>query len=245
MKNSQLKPTFRYYLGEYVRPVLIFYLVMVLLVAFSGILAVSVDPGEGTHFINGTEMTTAIFLFVCGCLSFKEYFYYLLQNGVSRPTQFWGFMGAAGAACVFCAAADQVLIMLLQMVEPSQSLYGMLFLQNQSGTLGHTFAAMLWSIPVYLLAFLGGYFIATLYYRMNKLLKTVVSIGVPALFLLLLPMADVQLFHGRLGNTLALFLRSILGGGHASPVQSGLCFLLLACLPAGFAYLLMRRAPVK
>lgn len=245
MKRSQLKPTFRYYLGEYVRPVLIFYLVMVVLLAFTGFLAVNVNLGEETSYSSGTEMTTAIFLFVCGCVSFKEYFHYLLQNGVSRPTQFWGFTGAAATVCAFCAVVDQALMALLRMAEPFQGLYSMLFPHNPSGALAHMVAAILWCIPVYLLAFLGGYFVTTLYYRMNKLLKTVVSIGVPALLILLLPMADVWLFHGRLSRALASFMQFILGGGNGSPVQSGICFLLLACLPAGFAYLLMRRAPIK
>lgn len=245
MKRKQLKPAFRFYMGEYIRPVAIFYLVMVLLIGLSAVLTVTVQTGGEAFFISGTEMTTAIFLFVCGCVSFKEYFHFLLQNGVSRPTQFLGFLGAVTLVCAFCAVVDQSLLALLGLVEPTESLYGMLFLQGQARSLATVLAGILWCIPVYMLAFLGGYFITTLYYRMNKLLKTVVSIGVPALCILVLPMADTALFGGQLGGALAWMMRFILGGGSESPLQSGLCFLLLACVPAGFAYLLMRRAQMK
>ena len=129
---------------------------------------------------------------------------------------------------------------------PTSSLYGMLY---HGGTLPwqETPVAILWSLSVNLACFSLGYCIAVLYYRMNKIQKIAVSIGVPLLCIVVLPLVNSVYLDYMLSRALAQVLL-FLGGfliGPPSPLLSAAAILFAACIPLACAWLLQRRAPLK
>ena len=74
-----LKSAIKYQLYNVKKAVMIFYFVIYVLIILSS-----------THFvrISGLEFATIIFIFIVGLNWFKESFKILIQNGVSRLTQY-------------------------------------------------------------------------------------------------------------------------------------------------------------
>jgi len=86
-----------------------------------------------------------------------------------------------------------------------------------------------------------GFFITTLYYRMNKVQKITVSIGVPVLLTIILPLADTWLLNGAIFNSFA----GIAKVAFINPFMCMLpCFVLFGLISV-LNWLLVRKAEVK
>lgn len=66
-----------------------------------------------------------------------------------------------------------------------------------------------WLFCLYLFALLLGYLITTLYYRMDSKRKVLVSVSVPVLLVLVLPLIDTELFQGRISQALSEALKAV------------------------------------
>lgn len=76
--------------------------------------------------------------------------------------------------------------------------------------------------------------------------KTVVSIAVPALLAVVLPLVDYSLLSGRIAAALEKFLLAVMGlSAGPYPFLAVLFFLTLSAVFAGLGFLLVRRAPIK
>jgi len=123
-------------------------------------------------------------------------------------------------------------------------LYGSSYLH--AGGAAVYFDGLLWSITSYLCAAMTGYLITTLYYRMSKAVKITFSIGVPAMFFIVLPYIDGTLANGVIFQAIGSFFAFVNGFSNGfnpyyAVVSGALCFLLLS----GLSYLLVRRAVIK
>src|SRR5665647_391197 len=115
------KSSIKYQLSEMKSPVAIFYFIMfcilVLGFTFKTIGVVSINGSSvfsnsslsGPGF-TGMEAVSAIFLFVCGLNSFKEFFRMLTQNGLSRKTIFAGRIITFLALCAGMAVIDKFIL---------------------------------------------------------------------------------------------------------------------------------------
>lgn len=236
----RLKTTSKYFFSDMKYPVLIFYLsITFLTVLFSA----STDDGNSSF--NGTEMMSAIFLFIVGLNSFKKNYLFLLSNGVPRRTQFKSFFLAAITVTVGMAIIDRALGAIFNRLINFNSLFDMIY-QDKTQSTGNIIISLLWSITLYMGAITLGYFITLAYYRMDKIQKICVSVGVPVFFTMVLPYITYNFCSTATVNWVYNGINTMLGvTGSFGPISAVAVFLACTILLSVLSYLLIRRAPVK
>ena len=247
----------KYYLNDFKRPVIIFY--GILLLIFVILLVTVAYIGTDNVSMSGPEGASMVLLFVIGLNSFKNPFRLFLQTGVSRRTLFTGFVASLAILSVVMVLLDLGMGWLystsMRHESSFVSRFGALYATNGAAFLD----GLLWSFVSYMAAGMGGYFLTTLYYRMNKPTKLAVSIGVPVLFLTVLPVIDSLYFGGVIyrffGDVIALAngypsLKEMISGAlarnaTANPYYSVLFYGVIYLLAGGFGFLLTRSAIAK
>ncbi len=240
---------FKYGVLANTRPVTIFYTVVVALYLVF-IVTSFFSPGGA---VSGMDMASLIFLFVFGITSFKENFYMLLQNGVSRKNMFLGTVSSLFVISVFVAVVDTVLALILGLVPAEkftlaslfQQLYGM-SQYSDSSTFAVCCHEIAWNSMMKFAFACIGLFIGCAYYKMNALLKTLVSCGVPCCFLLILPLIDLALprinIYGKIKDAFLFFFGFSDG---VNSYQCVLCCLVLSIVVSGITFLMLRKTSVK
>ena len=241
--------SFKYGVLANTRPIGIFYLVVLIL--YLTFITISLFAPGGS--ISGMDMASLVFLFVFGITSFKENFYMLLQNGVSRKNMFLGTVLSLLAVSVFVAVADTVLSQVLGLVPADkftlsslfQQLYGMTQ-YSDSSDFAVCIHEIAWnSMMKFALASIG-LFIGCAYYKMSGLQKTLVSCGVPCFFLLGLPLIDLVLPDLDIYSKLKEAFRFFFGfSDGVSSYQCVLCCIALSIVVSGITFLMLRKTSVK
>ncbi len=245
----RLKSVIKYNIYDMKNSVIIYYVVIAAimgLVAFSQqINIVTIGSSEGVGFVSGAE-ASAIFLFVCGLNSFKQNYLYLSTNGITRKAQFCGFLSSSAIIAVAMAFIDTTSTNIINIFTHYRPMFYQIFdgFTAEYSKVPTTLMNFLWSTVVYLLAFVIGYFITTLYYRMSKILKIIVSIGVPALLMIGSPMLASYLYKGGYLYEFSAVIK-FLADGNGNPNVSIIISILEIAIIAGLSYLLVRNAPVK
>lgn len=254
MKNKIFKMV-HWNIASYYTTIICLYAAVALLLVFTFILNIVLP--QSSHAFNGISFSAWIMALVIGIMSFSINLRFGMANGVSRQSVFWGFVFFALLLTAVIALINGLFIWLY-----SGASYGTLntlfeFPQNpdiiliihssyirEHGILASLFPLLLSSWGL-LLLFAGlGYFIGGAYYRMHKLLRIAVSIAVPVLLFIGLPIAITSVQSEILEDILlgmANFLTQL-------AVQPYLMFLV--CLLGGtvfflFSFLFQRRAPMK
>lgn len=244
----RLKSVVKYNISEMKNSILIFYTVILMIFILFTISVSGMSERNSHSSLSGIEIASAIFLFVVGISFFKQNFLFLSTNGVTRKIQFKGFIISSLIISLIMAAIDTVYGNAI----PEFENYKPLFRQVYSGfvktesKLAAIFIGFVCTATLYLLMTVFGYFIRTLYYRMSRTLKIVVSVGVPALYSVILPVLDFKLTRGKISMSIMQFFCTVSGlNGQSNPYVTILfdiaCTVILLCL----AYLLVRRAPLK
>lgn len=247
-----IKVATKYQINEYVKSIRIFYLVVILVIALFGTLTV---VSSSSDFIStgGTEGSAIIFLFILGLNSFKETFLLMLQNGTTRKSMFIGRLITILATSAFMAVVDRFIVNIVglfnDMSESFQisGMYEMIF--NKRAESLHivvmNLEAILITISVYAAVMIAGYFITTAYYRMSKMLKIAVSIGVPVSFMILLPVLDSLVFGGKVSVTLGRFFGFVFGSKTGNPYNLFISCIVFTIVGSGLSWLLIRKAVEK
>ncbi len=243
----RLKSVVKYYISDIKASVAIFYIIMAVVISMIGI-AVNVTTGEGESFSGGGEMASMIFLFIAGLNSFKQSFLFLSVNSIPRKLQFKGFLLAALAVCGTMAAIDAAYSNIFSLFIDYRSTFLQLYGEWAAGTSGAVvvLVTFLWNITVYISAYIGGYLITNIYYKMSKIIKIIVSIGVPVWFTIILPIIDASITHGRIYKFIGdIFL--VFGGLKygVNPYIPVLSLTVEAAVVAILCFLLVRTATVK
>ncbi len=253
----RIKPAIRYRLDEYKKVLLVYYLVVAIVYTFllltttdTGFIFTNIDShGTTSVSISGIEMSAIIVFFVMGLNSFTETFKMFLQNSISRNTFFKSFVIVAICAGIGVGFINTLLNLLLSGVERYntifQLIYGSRYI-NSSNSLAYYFEEFLWSSLIYISVLILGFLIAALYYRLNKLLKYIISIGVPVFFLLVLPVLDVTLADGNIHKSIFASIVYAFGITNGfNPYYAITTFMILSVILWGISYLLVRRAVIK
>lgn len=223
----------------------IVYAVMVGLCMLSAILTAVMD--EGDIYFNGLTVSSTMMVFVLGIVFFSQSLRFGLATGVSRRSVFWGFGAFILLFALITVAADFLLERLFGLlVAPSNELLTQIYdryIQTNSKPAAFISLAVC-SLTLKLLAGLSGFFIGGAYYRMNKALKLLVSIGVPVTLFILLPIGFGLLPSG-IQNTLWRALLSALKFLVSSPYALAAVLAAAAVLFYFFSWLFIRRAPAK
>ncbi len=215
----KLKSAVRFYLDDFKKPVIIFYGVLLVLFALEVILMNLLNETGST---SGMGSATSIFMFVIGLNAFKTQFRLFLQNGLSRKTMFSGFilgialLSAAMTLIDLAFGRFQGLFLTYESVYMSR--FGSLYTNSSADLMDE----LLWTFLSYLTAGLTGYAITCLYYRMNKGLKLAVSIGIPALVIIVIPLIDGLYTNGVITAFFLNIVAFALGYGITLDASNGL-----------------------
>ncbi len=234
----KIKLAARYQMREFVHAGAIYYLVITLLYLAVAIVRWLITDTNVN--VSGTETSTFIFLFVMGLNAFKSPLRLFLQNGLSRRTLLCGFLVTAAAASVVTALIDNLIPLIFSSILGYQPLYTALYPRN-------AWVGIPWTILAFFVATCAGFFLSAMYYRMNKWLKLLVSIGVPSLVFVVLPIVEAVGPGIRPFTFLGQCFLWVLGisGTSANPWQSIGALCGIGALIVGLSYLLIRRATLK
>lgn len=240
----KFKSALKYRLYDSKKPVIIFYLVIVALILLTYISVVSFNTLTGET--NGHEITAAIFLFIMGLNSFKESFRFFMQNGVSRRAILLSQLISSLILCLTMSLIDNVILVIcenLLTVEGKLEFAGIfkLLFTRQYNAVPAFLLSFLFCFSIYSMASSSGFFITTLYYRLNKGQKTAVSIGVPVALIFAIPALDVYIFKQAISHTVS----KIIVFAFKTPFNAIMSGIILSVIFYGFTWLLTRRAVIK
>ena len=246
-----MKMALKYHLRHTVKPLIIFYLVILVFVILNTIGAASregsASPSNGLNYC-GLETATAIFLLVLGLNFFRENFLMFMQHSRSRSTLFVSGILAVLCLCAFTALIDSLLSLIASAAGSYTTVYMALFHQRYAslGATARVLESGLWHFCVYLVFSLTGLFITILYYRLNKALKLTVSIGVPVLLFIGLPYLWFRYdWNFRFFGLIDLIIKGVSGNYGMLPLLSAATFALLGIVIAGLCFVLQRGAVIK
>ncbi len=244
----RLKSVVKYNISEMKYSILIFYGIMAALFIILGVSIVSISSnGNVVDFGGGgAEIASAIFLFVCGLNSFKQNYLFLLTNGITRKGQFYGFLVSSLLIASIMGAIDTAYGNILRVIMDYETIFRLIYSGFASDTSTPLVLLMgfVWSAALNLFAMVLGYFITTLYYRMSKMLKIIVSVGFVALILNILPAIDQMFNDGKIIRWIGRLFFTLAGVNH-NPFIAEISLVVGIALLSGLAYFLVRRAPVK
>lgn len=237
-------PSWKYQMDSMKWPLIIFYIVIAALIILMGV-SMTIVSNEGNQFnVGGIEMSSIIFIFVCGLNSFKGSFHMLNANGISRKTMFVSFVAVICAVAAGMALIDSAIGVTLKgfgNYEPGfMQIYGIETYSAQSVLIG-----LLWMFCTNLFAGMAGYLITTLYYRMSKPIKLLVSIGVPVTLFIVWPIVDWVLFRNAVSSTFYRFVGWAFGFSSGNPFMGVISSILFAILLGALSFWVIRRVPVK
>lgn len=262
MNFSKFKTAVHFRFLDYRHTIIAMYLCLYLfLLLFFGLIAFSARYGTSHSTSNGLEFVSAITIFIIGLNSFKEFFKFFTVNGISRITQLYSAMAALGIASAIFSLIDSINTLIFSQFIQYKPLFLIIYGQRYgySGNLFDSWNSFrepiplqslpvnfLWLTFLYFFISMIGLFITTLYYRMNKPLKIIVSIGVPVIFMNVLPAVDSFFFQSRLSTFLSNFCSAAWGVSEGyNPFIGMASMLLFGAFFAALAYLLTRRAVIK
>lgn len=192
---------------------------------------------DGEINMGSAIFSSMVYLFVIGIVAFREHLLFALGSGVSRKTFFVSFLMLAAALCLFSALVNEGMDWAFARVLPNSVEWLETFNRPSIGK-------YVLSIALSFGLILSGFFIGGAYYRMNKLAKTAVSITVPVLLFMGIPLLvtclpkNVQTaLASAVGNFFSWLFLSVY---NAALVACGLIAVMLL-----LSWLLIRRAPSK
>lgn len=247
MNPAKIKSIIRYILADYKIGAIVMYFcvyVFIILTVLKSGMAVS----------NGIELISLITLLCFGLTMFKENFYFLSANGVSRKTQFISIICSCFIMSAIFSFIDTINSVILTSTAPYHSLFAAIYTPRaQQAAVGGFGSVLLFLLEnflfltlLYCCFMLIGYFIANLYYKMNRGWKIGVSVGVPVVLGNGIPWLNTYVFHGELGAAFLRFNAAVWGISYGyNPFVAMGSLLLISLLFSALTFLLMRRAMIK
>ena len=219
------------------------------------IITITVINTVGNATMSGIEISTIIFLFVCGLNSFKSNFYFAKVNGISRKTFIKGLLISSIPIALVMSIIDIIINRINNIFIKNPTFYDMAYgnlvgimgdIYNgswtQSNSLNTIFNTILFQFSFCLLAYVVGTIINMIYYRSNKYVKVLVSV-IPVAFIMF--SGNFSIRNPGLTIRVKEFFDYIFG---FNPVNVFACvstFLVLTVVLWGIAFLLIRKAVIK
>ena len=247
------KPVLRYQLLQYRNAFFNFYGLIYGFMALILILKYVRHSTWGEASGGCLEGITMLACFIAGIALFKSAFRLFTSCGVSRRCFFCSITAAIAVTSAVVSLIDMVNAAVFSRfidyrTNYSSMLAGDFITRKGSGAL----PAVPFTLPVLMKNWLWclladfalgmlGFLIAALYYRMSKRVKILVSVGVPAFFLLFIPLLDANVTHNSFGRFFMAVWTQWTHWG-LNPGPDLLSRLAVAALFAGGIWLLLRRA---
>ncbi len=216
-----------------------------IILSSGGILRFAASGVVEEYTISGFEITFMIFTLVSGLVSFRESFRFFQQNSTSRKSQ---FMGWAVSLLALSAAEGVTAVLCGKILGPFfnyRGIFTQLYesLRTSNGSFLFMVQEFLWVCMTCLFLGWAGFAIALLYYRLSKIGKILVSILVPGILFILLPIADLSGYTWLLQKIVMLMTGYLPGGIY--PMVPVIGALMGSVLLALLSWLMMRRAEVQ
>ena len=246
-----LRPILRYQLRQFYDLFSVYYPIIYLYI-FSGLAEKYARSDSGFSF-SGMEVLTILVCFVAGIILFKGAFRFFTSCGVSRRRLFCGLTAAIAVTAATVSLLDMINVAVFSNFIEYRTLYvsqvfGDLLAARARGAstaIPLTFALLLknwlWCLLADFALAMLGFFIGVLYSRMNKPVKILVSVGVPAVCIIFLPRFDATVTHGAIGRFVSAAWAQWTQWG-LNPGLDLLTRLLLVAVLASLIWLLLRKA---
>jgi len=248
----KLKSSIRYQLVSNRITVSIYYLIILAIYIF--FTTVTVFAGEGNMSSMGSTM---VFIFVLGVTTFRETTEMMLQNGVSRKTMFIAHLFTGAIISAFMAVIDRILLLASRGILDSlneqvnvrgastNTMFEALYSTQNSNAAIQMFKEVCFDFFLTFAFFAIGYFIAIMFYRLNKLGKTLVGAGAPSILFIILPIINWAFPHLRIAENIINFIDSAFGLSAGNPAMGMLTFTIIFVMFSAFAWLLLRRLALR
>jgi hypothetical protein len=235
--NNTLKVS-KYLFQDFKKAMQIFYAIIFAIAILLVMLNMRIiDQGTTRANFGGFGFAAVIFLFISGLNCFTINFKFLQANNISRKRFYYANILTLTSVSAFMALIDTVMTQVLKSVLPYNSLFEQLYKGD------FFFADFMWSFALFILNASMGWCIIMLYYKCNKLLRTVISLA-PILIIILLIMLN-NVVMGAIGEAIIEFLTVALGFSNNNPYMAVLSFFIATAGVFGLCYLLIRRMPIK
>ena len=209
----------------------------------------------GRVTMSGIEVSTVIFLFVCGLNSFKSNFYFAKSNGISRKTFIKGLLISSIPIALVMSIIDIIINRINNIFIKNPTLYdvsygnllgdvGRVYEGSwvQSNSLATIFNTILFQFSLCLLAYVVGIVINMIYYRSNKYVKVLVSV-IPVAFIMF--SGNFSIRNPGLTIRVKEFFDYIFGFNPVNVFACVTTFLVLTVVLWAIAFLLIRKAVIK
>lgn len=235
--NNTLKVS-KYLFRDFKKALVIFYgIIFAIMILMAALYFSIINQDSGEVSFGGFGFSTFIFIFVAGLNCFKANFKFLQANNISRKRFYYANIITLISISALMALIDTTLTKVLILIMPYENMVEQLYKSN------FFFSSFMWSFALFALAASTGWFITMLYYRCDKLMKTVISFA-PVLVIILFFMIN-NLTKGAVGIAVIKFLTMALGFNNNNPYTAALTFFIAAAGALGLCYLLIRKITIK
>ncbi|MCH5300668.1 MAG: hypothetical protein J1E56_05040 [Ruminococcus sp.] len=249
----RVKNSFLFQFSQCIRPMIIFYSVILAITTLSCISIFAYESDVSTVMtVSGWDFAGLIFLFVTGCVTTSEGFPVHLQNSISRKSYFIGkILSVSAISAIMTIMYTFVFQLLLETVFfgskvfQVESILHLFYFETDEPTIIST----LWSSAVLFVLSLFitmlGVFFSGIFYRVGTITKVTIAAGIPLLFLVVLPIIDSAFLEGTLYYKIFDFFANILGVFEQLPWKGCLSFGVLFIVTTLLSWLVYRRMPMK
>ena len=219
------------------------------------IITMTVINTVGNATMSGIEISTIIFLFVCGLNSFKSNFYFAKGNGISRKIFIKGLLISSIPIALVMSIIDIIINRINNIFIKNPTFYDMAYgnlvgiigdIYNgswtQSNSLNTILNTILFQFSLCLLAYVVGIVINMIYYRSNKYVKVLVSV-IPVAFIMF--SGNFSIRNPGLTIRVKEFFDYIFGFNPVNVFACVTTFLVLTVVLWAIAFLLIRKAVIK
>ncbi|MCF0147073.1 MAG: hypothetical protein HUJ77_01605 [Clostridium sp.] len=245
----KLKSIVKYNINNLKNSIGIYYLTFITICLASVLLS-----GDGNVKSSGIELASVIFLFVAGLNLFKESFYFMKSNNVSRKDFIYGTAISMIPVALFIAIIDIIINRIYNIFIKCPTLYDMGYAIGrghwdnsvnwvQSNSIITLFNSILFQASLCLFAISLGFLITIIYYRCNKVMKVIISI-IPVILFNGVGILGAALFPNLTMN-IYKFVQFIFGINPVNVYAAILTFTVVFMIFIGIARLLTRKAVIK
>lgn len=198
----QIKNSFLYQFSKSIKPIISFYCI-VLVFTILDYIAYSLEFSPIVS-VSGWDFAGLIFLFVAGCVSTSDVFPMLLQNSVSRKTYFIAKILTVLSLSAMVAVFNIGISVLTEIVFKSIfnnsqveiiSMINMIYFDNFTYTLSSAMWTLLVTYCLSIFIFMLGMFLSSVFYRVGKFARVLISAGIPVTIFFVLPLVNLLFYE--------------------------------------------------
>ena len=245
----KLKSIVKYNLSSLKNALVIYYAIFITVCVF----LILTSRNSTAVYSSGLEVSSAIFIFVVGLNFFKESFYFMKSNNVTRQDFIYGTAISMIPVALFMSILDIIINRIYNIFINCPTVYDMVYTDLiyrrwpstnwvQSNSIEILFNTFICQAMTYLVFFSLGFLITIIYYKSNSLMKILVS-AMPVALVIVLNIIGIS--HPSIINKIMNFITTIFGWNTQNSHIAMLTCIVLYVILIGISRLLTRRAIIK